>query len=705
MGICAMVVWGLNIVDLLVVLVFLVAIVALGLFVSRSVKKESDLYLGGRGLGRFLQFFLSFGNVADSTGAVTVATAVYQQGAGGIWVGGFQTLFITPFFWFTQPWWRRARLMTMGDLFVDRYNSNALACLYAAFNIFMSIYLMGMGNFLAYTVAHAMIVKPPAAYTQQDRRRTLGYQQYQDFRARIEAGDVALAQSERFKDLDSRNKKGELESFVSYLRPLPFYIVYSSIVGLYIVLGGLRAAAVTDALQGLLILVMSLLLIPIGLRHIGGFAALHRILPAYLFRTGQSPWYEVAAITFASLVQIIGLLHNMSVGGSAKNEQTARFGMISGGFTKRLVLIAWMLCGLLALAILRGNSQLSDPGNAWGALSRELLGPGLMGLMLAGMLLGHMPSVGVSAQAVAALATRNVYEPLRKGKSERHYLRVGQLCIAAVLLAAVVFAWFSQNVISAYTMLVTFNTFFGAAIFLIIFWRRLTAASIMIGLAVWVVVMGLIPWALPEMGGFRRLQPLLLQTPTFTENVASAATADDLAAGRASRIGQEIQKPRLVLPISVYFDAVARENPTDANSPLRGLGRFNVENFILHLLGVPVGRFSGSAMTTARWAFDGVFPFVILIAASLLTKPSELARADRFFAKLRTPVAPTPESDRQEVQLSFADPHRFDDRKLLPRSQWQFAKWSRQDWLGVLGCWAIVALILCVLWAVLNVGS
>ena len=32
---------------------------------------------------------------------------------------------------------------------------------------------------------------------------------------------------------------------------------------------------------------------------------------------------------------------------------------------------------------------------------------------------------------------------------------------------------------------------------------------------------------------------------------------------------------------------------------------------------------------------------------------------------MRTPVAPTPELDKQEVQLSFQMPHRFDDKKIL----------------------------------------
>ena len=122
--------WGLHLIDLAIVVFFLVAILGVGVWVSRGVKHEGDFYLGGRKLGRALQFFLNFGNSTDSTGAVSTSTEVYRQGAGGMWIG-FQTLFITPFFWFTQPWYRRSRLVTMADLFIDRFDSKPLASAYA----------------------------------------------------------------------------------------------------------------------------------------------------------------------------------------------------------------------------------------------------------------------------------------------------------------------------------------------------------------------------------------------------------------------------------------------------------------------------------------------------------------------------------------------------------------------------------------------
>jgi SSS family solute:Na+ symporter len=696
MAVLGLVLFGLNVWDLIIILAFLIALLTIGVVVSHTIKKESDFYLGGRKLGRWLQFFLNFGNSTDTTGAVAAASAVFKQGAGGVWNAGFQTLFITPFFWFTQPWWRRARLTTMGDLFVDRYNSRSLASAYACFNIFMALFTMGMGNYFAYTVAHAMIVKPESAYTDQDRTKVKEYQEYQSLVSQIKAGHPEIRETERYQELDSKNKRGAIESFVSYVTPTTFYLIYSTIVGIYIVLGGLKAAAITDAIQGLLILAMSVLLIPLGLHRLGGFAGLHRVVPAFRFvTTSDQTWYSILAVTFASFIQIIGILHNMSTGGSAKDEDTARFGMITGGFTKRLVIICWVLCGLIGLAFLTG--KISDPGNTWGALSLTLLPAGLMGLMLSGMLLGHMPTVGVSAVAVSGLAVRNIYEPLVKGKSDEHYLKVGQWSIAVVLLVAIAFALESSSVQSAYTQLVTFNTFFGAAIVLMIFWKRLTASSIMISFVIWVVLIGLIPFFLPQVPWLRQQPGLVVST----DKVSIIATPKDVAAGKAQNVGQIIDSD----PQAIYFDSVARANPDDPNSKLEGIGRFNVENFILHLFGVPVQRFSSSDNTASRWGFDGVFPFICLFFFSFVTKPTELERADRFYAKLRTPVAPTPEEDRHEVALSLTHPHRFDHKRLFPGTNWQFNKWARKDYIGFFGCWAIAGVILLLMWWVVGLGA
>ncbi len=669
--------WGLHLVDVGILATFLIAILGVGVWVSRSVKHEADFYLGGRKLGRWLQFFLNFGNSTDSTGAVSISREVFRQGIGGMWIG-FQTLFITPFFWFTQPWYRRARLVTMADLFVDRFGNKWLAVAYAGFNIFIALLTMGVGNVAAYKATAAMMVKPSEAYTEGDWDRVRSYEEFQTLKKLSANGKLPPEKLDQFRRLDDRSKRGELAAFISYVKPLPFYVAYSAVIAIYIILGGLRAAAITDAVQGLLIIIMSVLLIPLGLHEVGGFSGLHAKVPDYKFQmfgteaTSEYTWYAIFAIFFASLVQILGLLHNMSSAGSARDEDTARFGMISGGFTKRFIIIAWSFCGLLAIAVLTGG--LSDPDNAWGAMSQKLLGPGLMGIMLSGMVLGHMPTVGVSAVAVSALATRNLYEPFVRGRSPQHYLRVGQVAVGVILVMAIVFAVAFSDVLELVTTMITFNTFFGAVVFLIFFWRRLTVPAIWISLVIWVLWMGAAPWVGRAMPSIRQNSALLAQTPGAT-------------------------------PKAVYFANVGLSDPNDPNSALEGIGRFNVETYSMHLLGVPVEKFTPAGLLTVRWLFPGLFPFVMLILFSLITPRSDPILADRFYAKMKTPVAPSPESDREQVQKSFDEPHRFDHEKLLPGTNWEFTKWTRKDVYGFFGCWLIVGFILLLLWGILRVGS
>ena len=100
-----MTIWGLNVIDLVIVVLFLVVILAIGIWSGRSVKKESDFYLGGRKLGGLLQFFLQFGNATDTTGASRrLPPACIARGSAGRGSVDFRLCFITPFFWFTQPW-------------------------------------------------------------------------------------------------------------------------------------------------------------------------------------------------------------------------------------------------------------------------------------------------------------------------------------------------------------------------------------------------------------------------------------------------------------------------------------------------------------------------------------------------------------------------------------------------------------------------
>src|SRR5207237_778562 len=157
---------------------------------------------------------------------------------------------------------------------------------------------------------------------------------------------------------------------------------------------------------------------------------------------------------------------------------------------------------------------------------------------------------------------------------------------------AILLALFFTGVIQILSEQIAFNAFFGAVVFLLFFWRRLTPAAILMGVTIWVIVFGLVPWSVPQIDSLRHHQHLLTQTK----------------AGSAC-----------------FFDKIARDNPADPASPLAGIGRFRIETYLLSLVGVPVQNFPSAALLAARWAVDGVFPFIMLILFSLVTRRGDAA--------------------------------------------------------------------------------
>ena len=133
---------------------------------------------------------------------------------------------------------------------------------------------LGLGNFSGYAVAEAMMVKDPAAYTVEERVETAGAARLVELNKR-DAATLTDGEKAEKADLAAKKAAGHLRNQIGALSKAQFYIGYNAIVAVFIILGGLKAAAITDAIQGILILFMSLILLPIGLSHVGGFSGLH----------------------------------------------------------------------------------------------------------------------------------------------------------------------------------------------------------------------------------------------------------------------------------------------------------------------------------------------------------------------------------------------------------------------------------------------
>jgi SSS family solute:Na+ symporter len=219
------------------------------------------------------------------------------------------------------------------------------------------------------------------------------------------------------------------------------------------------------------------------------------------------------------------------------------------------------------------------------------------------------------------------------------------------------------------------NVGFGASIFMIFHWRRLTAASVWACVILSVVVSVIVPFG-------AQLVPSLRTNPQLVQVSAG------LPAGKSGGF-------------PIYFDSVSQRKGDPAGGA-QGHGRFNFELYLLKQIGLQVNRLSAGGILAAQFFFDGLFPFAVLFGVSHMTARTPSARVERFYGKMKTPVGETPEKDRQEVDETMLNPTRFDHLKLFPRSQWEFCRWTREDTFGFFACCGISGAILGSFWLILR---
>jgi SSS family solute:Na+ symporter len=584
------------------------------------------------------QFFLNFGNATDANGAVSTASLVYKQGASGVW-HALQTLFMNPYYWFMNLWFRRVRLVTVADLFEDRFGSRGLAQFYAAFQIVATVtVIIGFGNLISYKVTSSLLLKDQRRrWTADERRSAEGYQ-------RIQAARGRRGRPRRWRPRGGSasrvlrrpgHKRGELRSYISWLH---------SDAGKWALLSPLHTDRRRLHRHGRPRRDRTQRSVP-GRADRGVFGdpdslrpGRHRRLaraagegaraPAPDRRLGnpapgtlQVTFWTLLAILFVSIVQIHGIIGNMTVSGSARDEFAARFGAVSGTYAKRIMIILWALCGLIAVALFAGPRALSDPDAAWGTMSLlQLLPPGDAGPHDGGPAGGqHVDRRGPDHGGVGALHAQPLQVPCGPGRPTRDLVRAGRRAIVVILAIGVIAAANMEDVFTQIQLMLTVQVPFGAAVMLMFFWRRLTAEG--------------------RLGRRDRLLTLLnIVAPKVAENVDAWRTQPGAWWRRRDEGG--VKTP-------VFWDAVVHQRPGDLASPLEGRGR-------LHLELVRARSQLGLDLAAARRE-HAVCGAVLLRRAVPVRgppagEPGHAASAppavvDLFYGKMKTPVNPVPEKD------------------------------------------------------------
>ncbi len=417
--------FGLALLDALVIVGYLAGITALGIWSGRRVRGTSEFFMP-RKFGKGMMMMHAFGTGTASDQAVVVSAGTFKLGLSGIW---FQWLwmFNTPFYWLIAPIFRRLRANTTADVYRLRFGPSVSV-------LFALVGIIGLA------VKIGLMLKGAGAL--------------------IDSGT-----------------NGAVSPAVAMPVVAILFVIYGAT-------GGLSAAILTDYVQGLLTVVFSFILLPSVLHAVGGLSGVRETIndPQMLSLVAPDKIDTLFIVTFAllSLIGIVAQPFIMGVCAAGRTEMDGRFGFVVGNLIKRVCSAAWAVTGIAALAYFIQEGMAIDdstPDRVYGQMAQTFLSPGWLGLFVAALLAGVMSSCDSFMISASGLFTENLYRPLRAGRSEKHYLWVGRFAALVIVAAGVWVAFKMPNVVSGLKAWLKIAPMLGIAFWMGLFWRRFNAAG------------------------------------------------------------------------------------------------------------------------------------------------------------------------------------------------------------------------------------
>jgi len=701
--------FGLPLLDILVIIIYFLVVLWIGYRAMQRINNSEDYFLAGRKFGKGIQTFAAFGQGTSAESAVTTTTMVSTNGAAGIGMGLISGIIAMPIFWMTTMWYRRLRYLSLAEFFAERYGSKRMAGFYAIIQTLLFMIVAATGfTAMSKTVA-AIAEKPEASLTQIELSERalateLGVLQDKDYRLLT---DPELS---RMKELVAMSP----QSNFSTINRTYLTIGLAIIILLYAVSGGLEAAFITDMIQGVFIILLTLMLIPFAMAKInmvyevegilGTFKAFHTHLPEAFFQVLGSPnlpqftWYFIVAFGLLFMANTGVQANQLTAAGSAKDDETARIGFITGIFIKRYCSVIWGFLAMMTLLLY--GAKVSDPDMVWGMATRDLLPTGLVGLMIACLMAALMSTADALMLTSSSLLTNNVYKPLCPGKSESHYVLMGRIFCLAYIVGGVAIALVLDDVFTLFLFMITFNSVIAAVFWLGMVWRRASRSAAWVSIIVTTLFTLLLPLLVPLWPGVRSSEFLAKETAGYAvERIYSAKEfdvrerAEEIAvwdalstAGKVEgtrpnslALGENFTKSDFIQPRSIYWQQGFAEDEDGLRS---GSGMLKVELVVLDWLGFELETNKYALNETITAIFRLVIPFGLLIVISCFTREEDAVRLNMFYARLRTPAVADHELDALEVERVRQDPSLCDDLRLFPGTNWEFRKWTPSDWKG-----------------------
>ncbi|MCW5827493.1 MAG: sodium:solute symporter family protein [Gemmatimonadaceae bacterium] len=370
---------------------FLALQLGIGVWLSRRIATEDDYLVGGRRFGYLLATFSIF---ATWFGAETVIGSAGETYSHGVSLAsaepfGYGLCLVLMGLFLAKPLWNRG-LTTLADLYRTRYG-------------------VGVERLAAVLLIPASVL-------------------------------WAAAQIRAF---------GAVLSLVGDLPIGPAVGIAAGFVILYTTFGGLLADAITDVIQGgvLVFGLVALLVIVVG--HVGGTAAAAELLvqsdKVNLAPQAAGPWYLTLE---AWAIPVIGSLTATEVIGRVIAARTGtiarRSSLMAGGLYLGVGVIP-IIIALLAASFLPG---LADGEAVLPAVARDLMPPLLFAVFAGGLVSAILSTVDSTLLVSSGLLAHNLIIPLSGVSDERHKVWIARAGVMGFGLIAYLLALNTSGVLA-----------------------------------------------------------------------------------------------------------------------------------------------------------------------------------------------------------------------------------------------------------------
>lgn len=511
--------------DLIVLVTFASTLLLIGLAWYSRLRSTSDYCVGTRRAGSILSILFGFGSGTNRDNSVSSISGSLQQGAPGL-LWQLLWLPVIPVFWLIAPLLRRLRTRTTADFFGARFSS-PIATLYSGYAVGISIVIVAATLF-----GGAKLIDAVVGDSLDRVSETLEWniplirlvpavheQQSDDSSEIVPAGRVFSIQSRRIEGYE--------------------YAVLGTALVLfcYTMAGGMQSTVIASAVQGLILIVASAVLIPLILMGAspsdagdGGLGEKFERL--YSSTSGEpiGPFY-IGVLCVTVLLGFIVQPHIVSVCRIGRTELQSRLGLTAGNLLGRLLIVAWVAAGLalmdqdgretastvpaeeqnlgydvwssgfVAYVPRTYSTPMPSPSENSVFFVKSLLpgrSVGALGFAVVAIMSMMMAICGPQLVVAGGMFSENLYKRvLNPGRAERHYLFMARLGTLLVLLAALVMQATFSSLITALRLVVMVPAAIGISMWFGLFWRRWNSSAVWVSvfcsLATWFVT-----WMYPQ---------------------------------------------------------------------------------------------------------------------------------------------------------------------------------------------------------------